>query len=60
MSSSLLGDYAAGELTAPEAAVVRGWLAASAAVRERLAVIWALVDGAARAASPEPPTGGRR
>ena len=37
--SGLLADYAAGQLSAAEAAVVRGWLASSPTVRARLAVI---------------------
>ena len=39
LESDLLADYAASELSASEAAVVRGWLVSSAEVRARLAVI---------------------
>jgi len=37
--SDLLDDYAAGELTASEAPVVRGWLVSSAEVRARFRLV---------------------
>ena len=42
MEGDLLADYAAGELSQTEAAVVRGWLTASAEARERLSLVRAL------------------
>lgn len=42
LEGDLLADYAAGELSQKEAAVVRDWLAASAEARERLGLIQAL------------------
>lgn len=51
----LLADYAAGELTKAEAAVVERWLKASKEVRERLALVKALAEqGQARGRDPEP------
>jgi anti-sigma factor RsiW len=57
LEHDLLADYAAGELTAAEAAVVKRWLAASQDVRDRLALIKALAaKGAAlRAAAASKP-----
>lgn len=46
LEGDLLADYAAGELTRQEEAVVRSWLAGSAQARARLGLIRALVGAA--------------
>ena len=46
LEGDLLADYAAGELTCREEAVVRSWLAGSAQARARLGLIRSLAERA--------------